>query len=257
MPTQAQAHERTTPSGRRAPRSGRLAALHGCVRSCAACRARAPRDALLRFALVDGRVAFDIDKRLSGRGLSLGPSPHCLAQAHKRGVFHRQWKVALSAEDLAVLVAGVRLTLEDKLAHWLADAHRRGALAPTPLEALVPPTRALWSEGALAHLVGAVPPGVATTPRAARKLAALAHAVSQFTFQGAGDKKRRPEAADICSALAPDLGPPEAPGRVQSARAYGRESRAAQDASVVSPVPVSSAGEGLVPLAGHPSGGSE
>ena len=85
----------------------------------------------MRFALVDGRVVFDLDKRLGGRGLSLGPSPGCLALAHKRGVFQRQWKVGLSPEDLAVLVAQVRLALGERLHHWLADGVARGALTPT------------------------------------------------------------------------------------------------------------------------------
>jgi len=217
------------------------------VRSCAACRARAPRDALLRFALIDGRVTFDIDKKLSGRGLSLGPAPGCVALAHKRGVFHRQWKVALSSEDVAVLVAEVRATLAERLRHWLEDAHRRGALAPVTLERVPVSARALWSHEALADVVAHVPPVTAVTPRAARKMATLAHAVTQFTLTGAGDKKRRPEAADLCSALSPEAGLPD----------DVRGSRAAQDASDVSSVPVPSTGEGLMPLAGHTSGGSE
>jgi len=176
--------------------------MPGCVRICAACRAQAPRHDLLRFALdADRRVAFDPDRRLPGRGINLGPSPRCLDQAQKRGVFQRTFKVSLSPEDARVLTAQVADRVRATCRHWLADAYRRGALQVVTLAELVPEQRMLWERDALADLVRDIPPVIASTPRATAKMAALTRAASQFTLQGTGDMKRRPEPADPCPAL--------------------------------------------------------
>jgi len=243
------------------------------VRSCAACRARAPRDALLRFALDGGRVVVDLDKRLGGRGLSLGPSPVCLAEAQRRGVFMRAWKVGVSPEDVRVLALEVRARLAERLGHWLADGHRRGALVPAERLALPEGLRPLWDDERLADVVGDVPPVRALTPRAERRLALLTRAVSQFTFQGAGDKKRRPEPADLCVALAPEVGRAGSAGRpAEPGLPATMDPSTGSSLSVLTPpAPLSArpsasdlAGPGGISaeeahgrLPGHPSGGSE
>lgn len=224
------------PAGRRIPR-GKRDVLPGCVRSCAACRQRAPRGELLRFVLVDGRVVFDPDRLRQGRGLNLGPSPRCIERAQKKGAFQRQWRIALSPEDARVLAADVGERVRERLAHWLEDAWQRGALAPVAGPEAVEPERmrVLWTQPELASIVGRVPPSIARTPRAAARMAALTHAAWQFTLLGAGDMKRRPEPADVCPALAPVTG-------------LGQVGQAADDASITVVGPPTTDGSGRTPL---------
>lgn len=191
--------DRTPKRGRRSPR-GKRAVMHGCVRTCAACRAAAPREDLLRFALDGGRITFDLDRRLPGRGVNLGPSPLCLDRAQKRGVFHRAFKVGLSPEDARVLAADVRERVRARCQHWIADGFRRGALVTASHDPASIVGR-LWREDALSDLVSGIPPVGATTPRATAKMAAIVRVASEFTLGRAGDMKRRPEPADICPAL--------------------------------------------------------
>lgn len=197
------------------------------IRSCAACRARLPREALLRFVhpagqidpLGDGRAAVnsegpaapparacvDLKRTRPGRGLNLGPSPVCIARADKRGVFQRQWKRHLSPEDLAVLVAETRRALVESLHSYLVSASARGGFIPVPGGelALVEPTEAriLWERDELSEVVEQVAPGVAASPRIAAKIKAMTRAVSEFTFARVGGIKRRLEPPEACEAL--------------------------------------------------------
>jgi predicted RNA-binding protein YlxR (DUF448 family)/ribosomal protein L7Ae-like RNA K-turn-binding protein len=65
------------------------------VRTCAGCRAEAPRDALLRFAIrpfAEGlsateRLVPDTQRRLPGRGVSVHPTRSCLEAATRKGGF--------------------------------------------------------------------------------------------------------------------------------------------------------------------------
>ncbi|MFO0748848.1 MAG: YlxR family protein [Myxococcota bacterium] len=279
---QHDARNNETPKpGRRLPR-GKRDALPGCVRSCAACRTRAPRGELLRFALVDGKVVFDLERRIRGRGLNLGPSPVCIERAQKRGAFQRTWRIGVSPEDARVLAAEVGLRLRERLTSWLEQAFARGALARAGSIDQVEPAsvQVLWRESELAAVVGAVPPSSPRTPRAAAKMAALAHAARQFTLVGAGDMKRRPEPVDLCPALAPETGRGRAAQvGVESATRHSaggraearppaegvRQGGAADPANAIMAVARSTAdGSGRTPLeveAGvsprRPSGGSE
>lgn len=147
---------------------------------------------------------FDPERRMGGRGVNVGPSPLCLARASFRGAFQRGLGVSVSSEDTQVLGLAVREALAERLTGYLASAWQRGGLeAVASVEALEPPVvRALWQREELLAIVGTVPPAAARSPRAARKIAVLAAAVSEFTFGRAGDMKRRPEPAGACPALA-------------------------------------------------------
>src|SRR5688500_16012098 len=78
------------------------------ARTCAGCRGRDNRDALLRFVTHDGPpwLVPDIGRRLPGRGVSVHPRRSCLQEAARRG-FARSLKRAVSAdaEELGRLAA--------------------------------------------------------------------------------------------------------------------------------------------------------
>lgn len=186
---------------------------HAPTRSCAACRARVSREGLLRFVLLEGegegalrvepRVECDLRRTHPGRGLHLGPSPVCLTRADKRGVFQRQWRRHLSAEDLAVLTAQTREKLADELAGYLRELWRRGGWRRVERLDQVEPkeARILWEREELAGVVQDVPPGAADNARIAARMAALSGAVSEFTFARVGGIKRRLEPPEACEAL--------------------------------------------------------
>lgn len=184
---------------------------HAPTRSCAACRARVSREGLLRFVLLDGqgdgegapRVEVDLRRTRAGRGLHLGPSPVCITRAALRGVFQRQWRRHLSAEDLAVLTVETRARLADELSGYLAALWRRGGWRRVENLDQVEPqaARILWEREELAEVVGEVPPGAASNARIAARMAALSGAVSEFTFARVGGIKRRLEPPEACEAL--------------------------------------------------------
>ncbi|QIM18014.1 YlxR family protein [Leucobacter coleopterorum] len=59
------------------------------VRTCVACRKRAPRTDLLRVVLRDDRLVADDRAVLPGRGAWVHPSAHCLDLAVTRGMLSR------------------------------------------------------------------------------------------------------------------------------------------------------------------------
>jgi predicted RNA-binding protein YlxR (DUF448 family) len=69
------------------------------VRRCAGCGERAPRNALRRYALADGRVVPDPAATLPGRGAWLHPARECLERALERGGFARAFKRAVTIPD--------------------------------------------------------------------------------------------------------------------------------------------------------------
>jgi uncharacterized protein len=69
------------------------------TRTCAGCRRRAPRGALLRVVLTGGVAAHDVARRLPGRGAWLHPDPAC-ARAAARGGLARSFRRAVDARAL-------------------------------------------------------------------------------------------------------------------------------------------------------------
>lgn len=184
----------------------------GPVRICAACRARVPRDVLLRYVREDAgagegesapSVVFDLDRKRGGRGVNVGPSPLCLERAVKRGAFQRQWRINVSRDSLEVLVAQTRERLSERLTSYLASAWARGGLeAVQSIEEIEPrEAQVLWRSEELGHVVTGIPPVRVANPRIAAKIKAFSCAVSEFTFTRAGGMKRRPEAPEACEAL--------------------------------------------------------
>ncbi|UOQ61647.1 YlxR family protein [Leucobacter rhizosphaerae] len=64
------------------------------VRTCVACRKRAPRTALLRVVAHEGQLLADDRAVRPGRGAWVHPTAHCLNQAVARGVFSRALRVS-------------------------------------------------------------------------------------------------------------------------------------------------------------------
>jgi uncharacterized protein len=71
------------------------------VRSCAGCHARDLQAALLRLALVDGRVTADPRRRLPGRGAYVHRQAACVERAIKRGGLARAFRAQLSSQAVA------------------------------------------------------------------------------------------------------------------------------------------------------------
>ena len=82
-------------------------AKHVPERTCVACRAKGPKQALLRIVRsAEGSVAFDATGRSPGRGAyvcSLG----CLEQAQGRHGLERALRCRLTGEDYARLAQGI------------------------------------------------------------------------------------------------------------------------------------------------------
>ncbi|MGQ0678754.1 MAG: YlxR family protein [Actinomycetota bacterium] len=74
------------------------------LRSCCACRAKRPKQELLRFArAASGRVMLDPSGYAAGRGGYICRSKVCLDAALKRGSLARTLKSALTGEQLVAL----------------------------------------------------------------------------------------------------------------------------------------------------------
>ncbi|MBL1068317.1 YlxR family protein [Streptomyces sp. 7-21] len=74
--------------------SGRRRARACPERTCVGCRQRAPREGLLRVALVEDRCVPDLRGTLPGRGAYVHPTQDCVDLALRRRAFPR----ALRAE---------------------------------------------------------------------------------------------------------------------------------------------------------------
>ncbi len=99
-------------------------------RTCAGCRERGAREALLRFAYLPGQepaLVPDFGARLGGRGLWVHARAACLRRA-ARGGFARAARGAL-ALDFASLRAQAAGQLERRIAGLLLAAQRRRATA--------------------------------------------------------------------------------------------------------------------------------
>jgi predicted RNA-binding protein YlxR (DUF448 family) len=59
------------------------------MRRCVGCGASAPAPDLVRFALDDGTIVLDRERRLPGRGAWLHPLRECLEEAQRRRAFQR------------------------------------------------------------------------------------------------------------------------------------------------------------------------
>jgi uncharacterized protein len=102
---------------------------HASPRMCAGCKAEAPRDALVRFAISDEApyVAPDVASRLQGRGVSVHPTRACIRAALKNGGFSKAARkpVTFSLEDLARSLAS---KYAQRAGSLLGAARRNGTL---------------------------------------------------------------------------------------------------------------------------------
>jgi len=74
------------------------------IRTCAGCGAKRAKWELLRMArLPDGRVKFDPDQRLGGRGVYLCPDEGCVRRALRRGRLSKALGVRVPDELVRIL----------------------------------------------------------------------------------------------------------------------------------------------------------
>lgn len=101
---------------------------HVPERTCAGCRQRDDRDALVRFVLgPDGRLVADATRRLPGRGASAHPRRSCIEAAARRGGFSRAFRAPVEA-DADALAAQLVAQLERRIEGLLLAAKRAGRL---------------------------------------------------------------------------------------------------------------------------------
>lgn len=92
---------------------GARAVVHVPIRSCCACRKRAPKRDLIRFfRSSEDRLEIDETQRAAGRGAYVCPSMPCFERALKKGSFAR----TLRARSIASNVDDLRPRLERVLA---------------------------------------------------------------------------------------------------------------------------------------------
>ena len=71
------------------------------VRRCASCRTRREASHLVRLvASEDGEVRVDLERRISGRGLNLCPSPDCFHDALRKNLFRRSLSVTERCDQM-------------------------------------------------------------------------------------------------------------------------------------------------------------
>jgi uncharacterized protein len=73
------------------------------VRSCAGCRARRPKDELIRFARGPEGPALDRSGHARGRGGYVCPEQACLDRALRRGGLARALRTPIAAAEAAAL----------------------------------------------------------------------------------------------------------------------------------------------------------
>ncbi len=94
-------------------------------RRCCGCREVLRVDQGLRWvAAPDGTVAFDLRRRVPGRGANTCAEPRCIRQAAKRGGFARTLHVDARGGDPSVLIDRARAAL-DRQVHELLGLLRR------------------------------------------------------------------------------------------------------------------------------------
>jgi len=171
------------------------------MRGCAACRARLPIAELVRFAHDGEGVVVDLDRRLGGRGVNVGPARRCLQQAIKRGAFQRGFRRPVPAESVRGLNDALGRAFLDRLVSFIESSRRSGGVVDVEgVDQVEPEELRTTLEASGGTLLGVPLPQVrATTARASTRIAWLARGVSEFTFDTAGGMERRPEALAPCA----------------------------------------------------------
>jgi predicted RNA-binding protein YlxR (DUF448 family) len=69
------------------------------VRTCVACRRKAPQSELMRFAAQDGTLVADPSRRLPGRGAYTCRRSDCISRAASEGAFSRRLRAPVQVPD--------------------------------------------------------------------------------------------------------------------------------------------------------------
>ena len=78
---------------------------HEATRSCVGCNSRDAQSRMGRFTLVEGRLAWDAERRRESRGGYLHLDPKCFAAFASRKPFLRSLRASVAAADRARLLA--------------------------------------------------------------------------------------------------------------------------------------------------------
>ncbi|MGH7806024.1 MAG: YlxR family protein [Candidatus Binatia bacterium] len=83
--------------------------VHVPLRQCAACGRRDAQARLARFALRDGQVAWDRERRLPGRGAYLHLEDECVTRFARQKPFVRSLRASVASEDRQRLASEARM----------------------------------------------------------------------------------------------------------------------------------------------------
>ena len=166
------------------------------VRRCASCRARHEASRLVRLvASDDGGVRVDLERRMSGRGLSLCPNPDCFHDALRKNLFRRSLGVTQRCDPDALLESLVD-EAHKVLSRLLHDARRADGVRAVNLDEVPPGAyRTLLQSEEADPRVRALPSLSIRNPRIAARADGLSHLLNRFTFTPPGAKTRRPGSA--------------------------------------------------------------
>ena len=78
---------------------------HEATRSCVGCNGRDAQSRMSRFVLVEGRLAWDPERRRGGRGAYLHADAKCVAGFTSRKPFLRSLRVSVASAERARLIA--------------------------------------------------------------------------------------------------------------------------------------------------------
>lgn len=80
-------------------------ATHSATRSCVGCKSRDEQARMTRFTLCAGRLAWDPERRLGGRGAYLHPRSECVGAFLSHKAFFRSLRASVASAERARLVA--------------------------------------------------------------------------------------------------------------------------------------------------------
>lgn len=98
-------------------------------RTCIACRASRPKDAVVRVAVAAGRVVLDYREKLPGRGAYVCPEQECIRRAFARDALSKAMRMKVQAPEGREFIALLADAIRHKIRSLLTMAAKAGKLA--------------------------------------------------------------------------------------------------------------------------------
>lgn len=164
------------------------------VRRCASCRTRREASRLVRLvASEDGEVRVDLERRMSGRGLNLCPSPDCFHDALRKNLLRRSLGVTQRC-DLESLISSLREVAHESLVRLISHARSvDGVERVDRSEASPKAYRELLTRQTGDERLQTLPGLSLRNPRIAARAGRLSDLLNRFTIEPPGAKTRRPD----------------------------------------------------------------